>query len=385
MEFEPLAPDVQDDPYPTYQWFREHQPVAYSKALDAWFLFRFDDVLRALHDTDVFVSGEGVSLAAGDPAKVGRTLIGSDDPLHHQLRSAISAHFTPRAVARFEPRVRELVDAHLDAFAGRGSCELMAEFAIPIPIIVVGDLLGVRPADRMQFRLWADDLVHQDPTRPETITAAKEAGAAIAAYFGEVIEDRRAHPTDDLISALLATTVDGEPLPYGDLVGFAYLLIAAGTETTTNLVGNAALALAAHPDQRADLVADPSLVPGAVEEVLRWDAPVQGLARVTTQNLTVAGTELPAGARVQLRYGSANRDEAEFEDASRFDVRRRIARHVGLGHGVHYCLGASLSRLEGRIMLESLLARVPEWEVAHVDRHPSLEVRGPAYLELSFA
>jgi len=287
-------------------------------------------------------------------------------------------------VARFEPRVRELVDAHVDAFAGRGSCELMAEFAIPVPIIVVGDLLGVRPADRAQFRLWADDLVHQDPTRPETIDAAKAASAAIAAYFGEVIEDRRRHPGDDLITALLATAVDGEPLPYGDLLGFAFLLIAAGTETTTNLVGNAALVLAAHPDQRAALVADPSLVAGAVEEVLRWDAPVQGLARVTVENLTVSGTELPAGARVQLRYGSANRDEAEFADGERFDIRRCITRHVGLGHGIHYCLGASLSRLEGRIMLESLLRRVPEWEVTNVDRHPSLEVRGPAHLELSY-
>jgi len=384
MEFDPLAPDVQADPYPTYAWFREHEPVAYNKALDAWFLFRFEDVLRALHDAGVFISGEGVSLAAGDPAKVGRTLIGSDDPVHHQLRSTISAYFTPRAVGRFEPRVRELVDAHVDAFADNGSCELMAEFAIPVPIIVVGDLLGVRPEDRHQFRLWADDLVHQDPTRPETITAAQEAGAAIAAYFGEVIESRRRQPADDLISALLTTTVDGEALPYNDLVGFAFLLIAAGTETTTNLVGNAALAFDAHPDQRAAVVRDPSLIPGAVEEVLRWDAPVQGLARVAAEDVTIAGTDLPAGSRVQLRYGSANRDEAEFADAERFDVRRRITRHVGLGHGVHYCLGASLSRLEGRIMLEALLRRVPEWGVEHVDRHPSLEVRGPAHLELSF-
>jgi cytochrome P450 len=384
MEFDPLAADVQADPYPTYRWFRAHQPVAYNTALDAWFLFRFEDVLRALHDDTVFISGEGVSLAAGDPAKVGRTLIGSDDPVHHQLRSAISAYFTPRAVARFEPRVRGLVESHVDAFAERGSCELMAEFAIPVPVIVVGDLLGVRPEDRAQFRLWADDLVHQDPTRPETIVAAKEASAAIAAYFGEVIEARRRQPEDDLITALLSTTVDGATLPSEDLLGFAFLLIAAGTETTTNLVGNAALALDAHPDQRAALAGDPSLVAGGVEEVLRWDAPVQGLARVTMENLTVAGTELPAGARVQLRYGSANRDEAEFADSECFDVRRRIARHVGLGHGIHYCLGASLSRLEGRVMLESLLRRVPEWGVEHVDRHPSLEVRGPAHLELSF-
>ena len=326
-----------------------------------------------------------MSLSAGDPTKAGRTLISSDNPVHAQLRSAISAHFTPRSVARFEPRVRAIAREHVARFAGRGSCELMSELAIPVPIIVIGDLLGVMPEDRAEFRGWADDLVHQDPLRPETGLAAKAAAAAIGEYFTRVVAERRARPTGDLISALLETSVEGESLPLEDLIGFAFLLIVAGTETTTNLVGNAALALDAEPAQRQALVDDPSLVAGAVEEVLRWDAPVQGLARVAMEDVSLAGGTLPAGSRVQLRFGSANRDEREFGDADRFDVRRTISRHVGLGHGIHYCLGASLARLEGRVMLEELLSLVPEWSVERVQRHPSADVRGPTSLELSFA
>jgi cytochrome P450 len=382
MAFDPLAEDVQADPYPIYRWYRKHEPVSYNEDLNAWFLFRFEDVLRALHDTEVFVNGHGVSLA-GEATQAGRTLISTDNPVHQQLRSAISAYFTPRAVSAFEPRVRAVVTEHLDAIAGRDRCELMAEFAIPIPIIVVGDLLGVRPEDRHQFRQWADELVHQNPSRPETVQLAKEAAAAIGRYFTAVIEDRRQHPTNDVISALLATTVDGEPLPMDDLIGFAFLFIVAGTETTTNLLGNAVLAFDGHRDQYAQVRKEPSLIAGALEEVLRWDAPVQGLARVTAEDVSFREVLVPAGSRVQLRYGSANRDEAEFADPDRFDIRRPMTRHVGLGHGIHYCLGAALSRLEGRIMVEEMVRRIPNWDVVRFDRWPSAEVRGPAHLELA--
>jgi len=382
MAFDPLGEDVQADPYPVYRWYRQHEPVSYSEDVNAWFLFRFEDVLRALHDTEVFVNGQGVSLA-GEATQAGRTLISSDDPVHHQLRSAISAHFTPRAVSAFEPKVRAIVTEHLDAIAGKEGCELMAEFAIPIPIIVVGDLLGVRPEDRGQFREWADDLVHQDQSRPETVKLAHEAAAAIGRYFTEVIEDRRRRPRDDVISALLTTTVDGEPLPMNDLIGFGFLLIVAGTETTTNLVGNAVLAFDANRDQYELVRKDPSVLPDAIEEVLRWDAPVQGLARVAVEDVSFRDVVVPAGSRVQLRYGSANRDEAEFSDPDTFDIRRAITRHLGLGHGIHYCLGAALSRLEGRIMVEEMVRRTPEWDVVRYDRWPSAEVRGPAHLELA--
>ena len=174
-------------------------------------------------------------------------------------------------------------------------------------------------------------------------------------------------------------------LPFEDLLGFAFLLIVAGTETTTNLVANAVIALDAHPDQRRAVAEDHALVAPALEEVLRWDAPVQGLARVTTEHVRIGDVEVPSGSRVQLRFGSANRDEREFPGGERFDIHRNVTRHVGLGHGIHYCLGAALSRLEGRIMFEELIARIPEWSVVDVERHPSLEVRGPSRLEMSFA
>jgi cytochrome P450 len=387
LEFDPFDPEVQRDPYPIYARFRDEQPLAYSPRVDAWFLFRFDDVLRAVHDHDTFVSGQGINLTPSNESSPARTLISIDNPVHDELRAVVSRLFTPKAMQRFDPRVRELAREHVDAFASRGSCELMHELAIPLPIIVVGDLLGVRPDDRMQFRDWADALVHQDVSRPETLEPARVAGAAIGAYFLDVIEQRRREPIDDLMSVLLAAEVEGEPLPNSDIVGMAFLLIVAGTETTTNLIGNAVLAFANHPPQLAVLRDDLSLATGAVEETLRYDGPVQGLARVAVEDVDTAGGTLRAGSRVQLRYGSANRDEREFADADTFDISRPIGRHVAFGHGIHHCLGAALARLEGRIMLEELVTRLNDWTVVddEVDRWPSAEVRGPAALHLEFS
>jgi cytochrome P450 len=387
LEFDPFDPEVQRDPYPIYERFRNVQPLAFSPRVDAWFLFRFEDVLRAVHDHDTFVSGQGINLTPSNESSPARTLISIDNPVHDELRSVVSRLFTPKAMERFDARVRVLAREHVDAFATRGSCELMHELAIPLPIIVVGDLLGVRPEDRMQFREWADALVHQDVSRPETLEPARLAGAAIGAYFLDVIERRRAEPTDDLMSVLLGAEVQGEPLPSSDIVGMAFLLIVAGTETTTNLIGNAALALAAHPEQLAILRDDMSISAAAIEETLRFDGPVQGLARVAVEDVETAGGTLRAGSRVQLRYGSANRDEREFADADMFDVRRPIGRHVAFGHGIHHCLGAALARLEGRIMLEELVTRVGDWKVVddEIDRWPSAEVRGPAELHLEFS
>jgi len=384
--FDPYSPEVQDDPYPLYQRMRDSEPVAYNAELDCWFLFRFDDVLTAVHDHETFVSGQGISVMHGRDTQPAPTLIAMDNPLHDELRTAVSRKFTPRAIKEFEPIVRALATEHVDAFVDRGSCELMHELAIPVPMIVVGDLLGVRPEDRTQFREWADALVHQDPRRPETLEPARAAGGALGQYFAGVIEDRRRQPSDDLVSDLIAAEVRGRALEFQEIVGFAFLLIVAGTETTTNLIGNAVLALTHDPSQHAALRADPSLSTGAVEEVLRYDGPVQGLSRVTVADVELSDTVVPAGSRLQLRYGSANRDEREFPDADTFDVRRVPGRHVAFGHGIHHCLGAALARLEGRIVIEELVARTSDWEiVAPVERWASAEVRGPSRLELTFS
>jgi cytochrome P450 len=384
--FDPYSSEVQDDPYPLYQRMRDSEPVAYNAELDCWFLFRFDDVLTAVHDHETFVSGQGISVRPGRDTQPAPTLIAMDNPLHDELRTAVSRKFTPRAIKEFEPIVRALAAEHVDAFVDRGSCELMHELAIPLPMIVVGDLLGVRPEDRAQFREWADALVHQDPRRPETLEPARAAGGALGQYFAGVIEARRQRPADDLVSDLIAAEVRGRSLEFSEIVGFAFLLIVAGTETTTNLIGNAVLALAHDSSQHAALRADPSLSMGAVEEVLRYDGPVQGLSRVTVDDVVLSDTKVPAGSRIQLRYGSANRDEREFPDAGTFDLRRVPGRHVAFGHGIHHCLGAALARLEGRIVLEELVARTSDWEVvAPVERWASAEVRGPSRLELAFS
>ena len=247
---------------------------------------------------------------------------------------------------------------------------------------VVGDLIGVAASDREQFRAWADTIVHQDVDRPETVEAGRAAAGAVVVSFAELIAVRRAEPMDDLVSALVAASVDGERLTDDEILGFCFLLIVAGTETTTNLVGLGALALAVHPDQRAQLAANPSLIPDAVEEMLRWGSPVQGLARTTTRAVERHGVTIPEGAKVQLLYGSANRDEREFLEPDRFDVIRAIDRHVAFGHGVHFCLGAALARLEAMVVFEELLRRIPDWQVdsEHVEWIHSSSVRGPATL-----
>jgi cytochrome P450 len=383
--FDPYSPEVQEDPYPRYRRLRDEQPVAHNPELDCWFLFRFDDVLTAVHDHQRFLSGHGISVAPGRETQPAPTLIAMDNPLHDDLRTAVSRKFSPRAIKELETVVVALAEDHVDAIVAAGSCELMHDVAIPLPMIVVGDLLGVRPEDRPQFREWADALVHQDPRREETMAPAKVAGAELGRYFAAVIADRRQAPRDDLVSDLIAAEVRGRPLELHEIVGFAFLLVVAGTETTTNFIGNAVLALSARPEQLASLRADPSRGANAVEEVLRYDGPVQGLARVTAVDVELSGTTIPAGSRVQLRYGSANRDEREFVDADRFDVGRPAGRHVAFGHGIHHCLGAALARLEGRIVLEQLVRRTTDWEVTGpVERWPSAEVRGPSRLPLAF-
>jgi cytochrome P450 len=221
---------------------------------------------------------------------------------------------------------------------------------------------------------------------PDTVTAGRDAAMEIGRYMLAVIEQRRRQPGDDLISLLLASTLEGEALDVGFVLGFAFLFIVAGSETTTNLIGNGMIALAHHPDQLDAMRADPSLVPGMIEEVLRYDGPVQGVGRVVNTDVRVGDVTIPAGAKVQLRWGSANRDDDEYDDADAFDLRRRVRRQVAFGHGIHYCLGAALTRLEGRVIFEELLARLGEWEVPDaIERLASGEVRGPVRLPLTFS
>ncbi len=391
VRFDPYDRFLQADPYPSYRRLRDEAPVYRDEARGFWALSRFDDVLWAAHDPATFCSGEGIALE-GQARSPFPNLIVMDDPRHAQLRKLVSRGFTSRPVAAFEPRVRELANEAIDTVLERSGAgepvDVVPLLSGPLPMTVVGDLIGVAPEDREQFRTWSDTVVHQDVDRPETVEAGRAAAGEVVGYFGEIIAARRAAPTDDLVSALIDARidgeVDGEQLADDEILGFCFLLIVAGTETTTNLIGNGVYALSQFSDERARLLADPSLVPGAVEEMLRWSSPVQGLARTTTRPVERHGVTIPSGAKVQLLYGAANRDDREFSDPDRFDVTRRIERHLAFGHGVHFCLGAALARLEATVVFEELLRRIPDYRVDAdaVTWIHSSSVRGPATLPL---
>jgi cytochrome P450 len=288
-----------------------------------------------------------------------RLLIGTDPPDHTRVRRLVSRAFTPRAVAEIECRLRtacaQLVSG-LMANAENGDADLMRDLAIPFPVTVIAELLGVSPDRRDDFRRWSNALAGALSGNLDMDEAAM-AGAELIMFLAEAVEQRRAQPGDDLMSRLLAgsTRADPDMLSIDEVVANSLLFLAAGSETTTNLIGNTVAALAGHPDQAQQLYATPELLPAMIEEVLRWDSPVQGLFRGTTEPTTLAGVELPEGALVFVSFAAANRDPSHFDRPERFDITRNPRDHLAFGHGIHHCIGASLARLEARLVFESLL------------------------------
>ena len=317
-----------------------------------------------------------------------RSLITSDPPAHGPMRSLVNRGFTPRRIAALEPRIRAIARAALDAVEGKGELDLVSDFSIPLPVTVIAEMLGVEPDRHADFKRWSDCIMSAITgsaagLRPEILLQAfKE----LTEYMTAVVEARRAQPREDLISTLIRAEVGETALTPIEILMFTLLLLVAGNETTTNLLGNAMLALLAHPAELARVQRDPGLIPGLVEEALRFDGPVQFVLRRATQDVELAGTRIPAGATVMPMIGSANRDDAQFPDADRFDVTRNPQGHLGFGVGIHFCLGASLARLEARVALEELLARFSSLErtqpdVEYVD---SFLVRGLKRLPLRF-
>jgi len=370
-----------------YRALRQDAPAYFDEEKGFWALSRFADVLSALHDPETFLSGQGIVLE-GQPRTPYPMIIAMDPPRHSQLRALVARAFTGRAIGSSAPAIRTLARELIDAFAGSGEVELVEALSGALPLLVIGNLLGVEREGLGEFRRLADMLLAQHPGDPSSLEAGATASAALLDGIRSVVNQRRRSPRDDLISALVAATVDGARLDEQEILGFCYLLILAGTETTTNLIANGVLALAAHPDQRSELIREPSLLPQAIEEILRWDSPVQSQARTTSRPIELHGRTIPEGAKVLILFGSAGRDEREYADAERFDIHRRIERHLTFGHGIHFCLGAALARLEAQIAFEELLRCIPDW---HVDSEPDeLErvrpymVRGPARLPLRF-
>jgi cytochrome P450 len=387
VRYDPYGDECHRDPYPVYRALRDHAPVYHDEERGFWALSRFDDVIGALHAPATFLNGDGISLE-GQARSPYPMIITMDPPRHDQLRALVARGFTARPVSAYEPAFRALARELIGAFASHGRVDFVEAYSGALPLYVIGSLLGIARDGLAEFRRLGDALMNQDPAEPASIDRGKAASAALLEGIKGVIADRRRAPGDDLVSALLAATVDGERLRDDEVIGFCYLLILAGTETTANLLANGAIALAAHPDQRAELRADPGLIANAIEEMLRWDSPVQSDARTTAAPVELHGTVIPEGDKVLLLFGSAGRDEREYADPDRFDIHRRVERHLSLGHGIHYCMGAALARLEAQVTFEELLATLPDWEVdgdpAALPRVRSYMVRGPSRLPLAW-
>lgn len=366
IRYDPFDVDIHHDPYPTYRLLRDEAPVYRAADSGTWVLSRHHDVIGALLDHHSYSSVNGVF-----PAPPGSRVMESflpmmimmDPPRHDQLRALVSKAFTPRRIGAMHDAIEDLADGLVQHFEpGSGAADFIADFAGIIPAWVIADLLGVPRQDREQFRQWSNTLVQANPTRG-TDKRGLAAASAIYAYFADFLGERRREPREDLMSALVAAEVDGQRLTDDELLGFCLLLLIAGHETTTNLLGNAAVVLAEHPRSRHRLVGDPASIAPAIEELLRYDSPVQGLSRILTHDVTLHGTTMAAGESVLLLFGSANRDERVFSDPDLFDIDRKPEHQVAFGRGVHFCLGAALARLEARIALRAFLARVPDWEV----------------------
>ncbi|HEY8153588.1 MAG TPA: cytochrome P450 [Myxococcota bacterium] len=390
VEYDPYVYQVHEDPYPVYRALRDEAPVYRNEALGFWALSRHADVLAAFKDVETFSSRHGVSLDQDvfhADADATMSFLAMDPPRHTRMRSLVSRGFTPRRVSELEPRIRAIAREHLDACRERRGCDFIADFAGKLPMDVISELLGVPAADRPTLRTWADTVVHRDEGVRGLPPAAAQAALRMLQYFTEMIAVRRRSPRDDLTSALLAAEIDGDRLSDREIIGFLFLMIVAGNETTTKLLGNAVYWLARNPEQREKVRRDPALIPLWVEETLRYDNSTQALARLVARDVELHGEKLRAGDKVVLLVGSANRDERAFPDPDRFDLLRNTQRSLAFGQGTHFCLGASLARLEGRVALEEVERSLPGWELepAGSQRVHSVNVRGFAALPIRFA
>ncbi|MFE5933826.1 cytochrome P450 [Streptomyces sp. NPDC056470] len=373
--------DFTANPYPYYAKLRESGPVHHVRMPDGWefwLVVGHEEGRAALADPRLVKSPSLVGVTPVDEEVFGPNLLAVDAPDHTRLRKLVTREFTGRRVEALRPRVQELADELADAMAPAGRADLVDSFAFPLPITVICELLGVPAADRDSFRRWSNELVAPSGGTPE-----REIVEGFGAYLDALIEDKRAsRPTDDLLSALITTRAeDGDALSLPELRGMAYLLLIAGHETTVGLITNTVRALFAHPDQLADLRADFWLIDGAIEEGLRYDGPVESSTfRIAKEAITVGDTAIPALSPVFVSLAATDRDPKRFPEPDRFDIRREPRGHLAFGHGIHYCLGAPLARLEGGIAIRTLLERFPRLELdpegAPWEWMPGLLVRG---------
>lgn len=338
------------DPYPFYRNMREDKPVYFDETYRIYGVYRYQDVKKVLGDYNLFSSQFGKAFnPEGGPFS--ESLINQDPPAHTKLRSIVMKAFTPRAVERMESSIQDICN-ELVAGMKKGETDFVKSFTYPLPVTVIAEMIGIPISDMDKFKRWSDTVVGGSPeSYADFPTAMKE----MSDYFMNMIKLRKQDPKDDLISAVIAAEVDGEKLSMIQTLGFLILLLIAGNETTTNLISNAIYVFDQHPGTYETLRNDRSLVPQAIEEVLRYRSPVQSIFRVAKQDVDISGVTVPSGAVLQPWIGSANHDERVFNNSEKFDIYRKDNRHIAFGEGIHYCLGAPLARLEAKVAMNTLL------------------------------
>jgi cytochrome P450 len=385
VHYDPYSWHIQDDPYPVYKLLRDEFPAYFVEQRNLWVITRYADCLAAAQNPMTWSSASG-NLIDDSPERAGRTLGTTDPPRHEELRRLVTKAFTPASVAKLEPLVRSTVLDLIHAFISEHVCDFTGQFSAPLTASIVGYLLGIPQEDHAQLRVWTEAIVQRDEGPANAGLAGTAAFKSLLDYIAALVKQRRREPQDDLISGLIAAEDAGARLSDQEIVTTSATTIGAAFESTNLMLGNALFALSLYPDQRTEVRAQPALIPGMIEEALRWDTSTQGFARTLTRDITIEETLIQAGSRAFIVFGAANRDERQFPDPDHFDIHRKIARHLGFGWGIHICLGAPLARLEMKVAFEELLPRLGDYtiDLAHAERSHGPQFRGYQVLPISF-
>jgi len=390
MDYNPALPEVQANPYPYYAALRRDNPVAWLEPLRCWAVSRYDDVDYALRNPEIFSSARWLGQSIGDlsPAPEVSWMIETDPPDHSRLRKLVNKGFTPRMVSRLGPRIRAIARQLLADVGVQPEFDFVRDFSGALPVIVIAEMLGVEPERRLDFKRWSDNVV-LGTSRPTDEAARAEVRASnteMRAYFQQAIADRRKAPREDLLTALVQAEEERQTLTSNEVLAMAMLILLAGNETTMNLLSNTVLALEAHPAELAQIRRERGVIPQLIEEMLRYDPPVQIVFRRTTCAVELSGQSIPPNSVVFVLIGSANRDERKFAEPDRFDPSRDASEHLAFGFGTHFCLGAQLARLEAKVALEEFFESSPPYAVKldRVERIRSVILRGVKYLPMRY-